>query len=244
MIGSTIFRTAVTSDSMAWAREHLDTAPHGSVFLVDHFLAAHGRQGRVWQVMDGQLMVTILLKPTVFVVDMLSTLNMALSLGVLDQFLTYGARLKWPNDILLQGKKMGGMLIEVVWDRGKPQAIIVGIGLNINTYFKQDDPLIHHAIGLAMVVGSQQNMATIQQDLFKHLNHWYNCWVRGDNDLLIAQWRQAQSLMGQKIMTHTKNGEVVVGEVRDFCSDGSLLLDVQGEMRMIHHYVIEGYQEL
>lgn len=229
---------------MAWAREYIAIAPHGSVFLADTFLAARGRQERTWQVMDGQVMITLLLKPTMLTEVTMPTLSMALSLGVLEPLESHGVCLKWPNDFLLNGKKLGGMLVEVVWDGIQPTAVIVGIGLNINTLFNAEHILFDRATSIAMNVGHSVDITSMQQDIFAGLNSWYDRWVNGNHERIIENWKIAQGLYGQTIKTHTKSGQIIIGIVHAFNADGSLSLDVQGVRTVVHHYAVEDYQAL
>ena len=124
VIGSKLYRTKVCADSMLWAKEHLADAPDGAVFLADELSKARGRSGRIWVCAPGQLAVTILLKPANFKTIShdnlgvrLNQLNMALSLGILAPLKEYGLGLKWPNDFISEAnnKKVGGMLMSVIW---------------------------------------------------------------------------------------------------------------------------------
>lgn len=239
MIGNTIYRTQTTANSMAWAREHLHDAPHGSVFLVDKFLQAHGRQGRLWQILPGQLLITILLKPSILPLDKLVYLNMALSLGILEPFKAYGAQLKWPNDIVLQGKKLGGMIVEVVWHEQQPRGVILGFALNINTYFTPSHELFDKAISLSMLTSNVHDEEGIQNVLFSSINRWYATWESALYDKIFNAWKQEQMLVNTYITTHYKNGDVAQGIVRDFLPDGSLVLEIQGEEHSIQHYLVD-----
>ncbi len=239
MIGSKIYRTATSTNSMAWAREHLHDAPHGSVFLVDQFLHVHGRQNRVWQISSGQLIITLILKPEKLLLETLPTLNMALSLGILEPFLAHGSRLKWPNDFVIQGKKIGGMLIEVAWHEQQPMGIILGFALNINNIFTPDNALFSQATSLSMITGQSHDLSALQETLFKTLNHWYSRWTTGSYQEIFQFWRHQQSLIGTMITTHQKNSAIISGLVKDVLPDGSLVLDVNGEQRAIQHYTID-----
>ena len=118
IVGNKIYQKVWCSDSMLWAKQHLDTAPDGAVFIADILGHARGRQGRTWQFVPGQLPITILLKPNfknLCKADLefrLNQLTMALALGILDPLKFYGVALKWPNDFVLNHKKVGTQKIE------------------------------------------------------------------------------------------------------------------------------------
>ena len=130
IIGSKLYRTLQCADSMAWAKQNMATAPDGAVFLADKLTQAKGRGDRVWKIYDGQLNVTILLKPKILhglssedLPIRINQLNMAVSLGIYDAIchpeLDSGSKfcsvsekfkegngccvgIKWPNDFVIQ----------------------------------------------------------------------------------------------------------------------------------------------
>ena len=144
IIGSKIYNFEESENSMELAKRNSKTAPDGSIFLVKNLKAAHGRQARIWEVYPGQLSMTILLKPQILEkIDFkdlplsLNQLNMAVSLGTLKTLYEYDVKLKWPNDFILNDKKVGGMLIELSWIGSNLQAIIVGLSINVNNIFEK-----------------------------------------------------------------------------------------------------------
>ena len=246
-IGSALYRTPSTNDSMAWARSLMHEAPDGSVFLADTYTHARGRQGRSWEVLPGQLMVTLLLKPALLKVihndDMsirLSQLSMALSLGIAQPFKACGATLKWPNDFMLGDKKMGGMLMQLAWEHEKPQGIVVGFGLNINTVFPPDHPLADRAISLAMHTEKPADMRGLYRDILNGLNQWYSLWQQLDFTQIYKSWRQEQGALGKLITVHHKDGSVISGTAQQVMPNGDLLLkDQHGKQLVIAFYQVE-----
>ena len=117
---------------MQWAKQHLNEAPDGAVFLTEKLTHARGRQGRTWELMDGQLCVTLILKPknlhTIKPEQLslrLNQLNMAITHGIQEPLQTIGVGLKWPNDFMARNKKVGGIIMELVWHNEKIQGIIL-----------------------------------------------------------------------------------------------------------------------
>ena len=121
-------------------------APEGAVFIADAQTAGRGRFGRSWYASPGDnLLISILLHPTH---AMHSKLSIAASLATLDAIAaTTGllARLKWPNDVLIDYKKVAGVLVEGVFEGEALQAGIVGVGLNVNMRFDDVPPLPYPA---------------------------------------------------------------------------------------------------
>ena len=177
-LGGNIVRTDVCDDSMAWAREHVHSAPHGTLFVAEKLTKAKGQYDRVWELRDGQLTLTLLLKPTKS--DHLENLNMAIALGIAGA-LDGDIRLKKPNDFIAAGKKLGGMLIEVVWSGKQLDGIILGVGLNINNTFAVDDPLGGIATSLREVTGETYDLAVQQDEILASVDYFYHRWQSGDN---------------------------------------------------------------
>lgn len=237
MIGSKLYRMKECNDSLAWAREHIQDAPDGSVFLADTLTFAHGRQGREWIVCDGQLLVTILLKPVFFSTcnsdDLpvrLNQLNMAISVGIARSLEPYGVGIKWPNDFVVHDKKVGGVISLVVWRNNRPTAIIVGFGINVNTQFNTNDSLYAIATSLAMVVGHDVDRRSLYQDLLKNIDHEYTQWNNGQFELLYRAWRSRQVYLGRLLHIHKKDGASITGIAKQVLPNGDLMLHVEGDL--------------
>lgn len=110
--------------TMNWAKSRAKNgAPEGSVVIADIQTGGRGRRGNVWQSPLGNLHMTFIVKPNE---EQMRALPFLCALAVYEAVLDEGVRLKWPNDILWQGRKMGGILIEK-----EGNAALCGIGLNV-----------------------------------------------------------------------------------------------------------------
>ena len=207
--------------SMDWAKENCHDVPDGTVFLADNYHIARGRQGRTWNLYPGQLIATLVLKPEG---DALDHLNMALTIGVAQALASYGVRIKWPNDFIVLGRKVGGILAEAVWQDGKVSSLVVGIAINGNNEFAPHDPLHDSAISLKAVEQDDVNLTELRSQLFSSLDNWYRRWRAGAMDTIFATWKGLLYGMGRKISVHRRNGTLVCGMMCDVDSDGSLLI--------------------
>ena len=248
MIGGKVYRVATCDDSMGWVKGHLDDAPDGSLFLVDKLTHARGRDGRVWKVYEGQLPLTILLKPETFGDDIslsLNQLNMALTVGFLKPLLNFGIRLKWPNDFIYSdgkysdGKKVGGMLLELVWRGTKPAGLIVGLGLNVNNVFDIADPLSATATSLVTLAQKPLGINRLLEELLGSASSYYQRWKEGDGSIY-TEWLKYQHYLGKRISVHYKGGEMVEGVVEDILFNGDLQFRKEsGNLETISFYVVE-----
>lgn len=108
----------------------LEGAPHGTAVLARRQLAGRGRDGRAFASPGGGMYLSVVLRPRA-PPSAWGLLPIAAGLGVLDALARWGfdARLKWPNDVLLDGRKVGGILVESRW--GEAPFAVVGVGLNL-----------------------------------------------------------------------------------------------------------------
>jgi BirA family transcriptional regulator, biotin operon repressor / biotin---[acetyl-CoA-carboxylase] ligase len=247
VIGKKVYRQHTVINSMAWAQEHSNDAPDGSVFLADVLTGAKGRHNRTWHIHPGQLIVTFVLKPaaTFFTTPednaiRLNQLSMALSLGIVGPLKAYGATLKWPNDFVIGQKKIGGMLMQVVWQSTTPHSIIVGFALNVNNTFANNDPLAVRATSLCSITGAELDRRTLYKDILSHLNRWYLEWKHHNFAEIYRQWRSEQSYLGQHLSLHQWDGLLINGRAQQVFPNGDLaLLNEDGKQKIISFYQIE-----
>lgn len=108
----------------------------GSLIITDHQTAGRGQRGNSWEAAQGEnLTFSLILKPDFLQAQNQFQLNQAFSLGIVDYVkdrLQYEVKVKWPNDVLVNGKKVCGILFENQVSGNELRLAIVGIGLNIN----------------------------------------------------------------------------------------------------------------
>lgn len=144
-------------------------ATHGMAFFSSNQVAGRGQRGKTWSSTPGaSVALSILIRPDFLTVLQQFQLNMALALGVWDA-LAYHAgqkklRIKWPNDLYWENKKLGGILIEsIVSSSGQWAWAIAGIGLNINQH--DFDPSLPNPISLFQIIGREQDPQTVARSL-------------------------------------------------------------------------------
>ncbi len=240
IIGSKLYRIQTTNDSMAWARSLIHEAPDGALFLADTYTHARGRQGREWHIMPGQLLVTMVLKPPLLKVmhpddfDVrLSQLNMAIAVGIISPLKIYGASLKWPNDIVAGKQKIGGILMQAVWEHEVPTGLIVGFALNVNNTFPPEHELHGTATSICVLAGKQLEMRTLFKEIITSLDAWYAAWQQLAFGSIYKAWRQEQLYLGKQITVHQKNGSVCTGIAHQVMPNGDYLLTIEGEKKQI-----------
>lgn len=239
VIGSKLYRTKQCADSMQWARENIETAPDGAVFLADELTQARGRQGRTWSIYPGQLSVTIVLKPPLLVTlhkdelqIRLNQLNMAISLGICGPLADYGVKLKWPNDFFINDKKCGGMLMQGMWSEGALQGIIVGFSLNVNNVFAPDDELAALATSIAQERG-EISIRDLYKAILVSLDGYYTLWNQTAWATLYQHWRALQTFMGKKVTVHRHDGSILEGVMQQVLPNGDMLMLAGGKLEVL-----------
>lgn len=141
--------------AMAWAREG---APDGSLVLADAQTAGRGRSNRHWVTSPGTGLAMSLVfrltseeKPFVSRFTALSALSLVKAL----EPYSLEAEVKWPNDILLCGKKVGGVLVEADWLGDEPVGLVVGMGVNVSAGSVPITPLRYQAVSIEDALGRQ-----------------------------------------------------------------------------------------
>ena len=247
IIGSKLYRMATCHDSMEWAKEHLATAPDGSVFLADKLTRAKGRGKRVWTFYEGQLAITLLLKPRVLsgfssedLPIRINQLNMAISLGIYDLLKEYGVGIKWPNDFIFQHKKVAGILFHLVWENGLPVGLICGFAINVNNLFEESDELFEIATSLNKITGHKIEMRPFYKNLLLAIDTYYKKWLSGNFDEIYKLWRNAQIYMGKPISINQKDGLVCSGRMMQVLPNGDMLLiDNLGKQKIVSFYMVD-----
>lgn len=207
-------------------------APEGTVVLADFQLAGRGRLGRTWMAPPGtSLLASVLFRPDLHP-ERIHRLVMVVALAMVDACRAAAGveiDIKWPNDLLLSGRKVGGILSESAVQGSRAAWVIVGIGVNVNQTFGEEHPLAHLAISLREATGREVDRAVLFGKFLVHLNHWHQ---HLPEDSLHIAWRNRCTTIGQIIELALPHG-TVRGEAVDIDGDGALWVRTAEGMRRI-----------
>jgi BirA family transcriptional regulator, biotin operon repressor / biotin---[acetyl-CoA-carboxylase] ligase len=204
--------------------------PEGAVLVTNHQTAGRGQRGNRWETEPGQnLTFSILLKPRFLEAKDQFQLNMALSLGVaaaLQAGLSKPIRLKWPNDILVDDKKIGGILIENQVKGVVLSSSIIGIGINVN----QSGFPYPRASSLSNFSGHGWDLNETFQNLLTAIEHEY-VELRDQRSPALKQ-RYLTWLYKFNEPHRFKTGEEdFTGAIREVDEDGRLCVEHGGSIR-------------
>ncbi|AEP02159.1 MAG: biotin--[acetyl-CoA-carboxylase] ligase [Weizmannia coagulans] len=146
--------------------------------------------------------------------------------------------IKWPNDLLIGGKKCAGILTELEADTDRIQAVITGIGINVNeTDFP--DPLKSIATSLSLASGKKVKRALLIQRILEKLEKYEEIYLQNGFAPLKILWESYANVAGKKITAHTLKGDIS-GRAVGITDDGVLQLEGEdGQMHAIYSADIE-----
>ena len=199
-------------------------APHGTVVLAEKQTAGRGRFDRRWESPFGLgLCFNVLLKPSLPPAQA-ARLNLAAAVGLCRGLQAMGleAGIKWPNDLIISGKKVCGMLSELKIAEGKIQWISLGIGLNV-LQAEEDFPpeLRDKAASLQMLTDKEITREGVLCAVLKGLEE--SCLLaETDFERLLTQYRGLSVTLGREVIC--SGGADVRGIAEDINADGALLV--------------------
>jgi BirA family biotin operon repressor/biotin-[acetyl-CoA-carboxylase] ligase len=214
-IGST------NDEALAWATAG---APDFSLVVADEQTQGRGRLDRKWFTPQGSgLALSLILRPPDSHLPHLSRTVGLAAISIADScsWLGLNPQIKWPNDILLNGKKAAGILIETVWSGDKVDSLVVGMGVNVNkASVPPADMLQFPATSIEDELG--KSMPAREDILLDILSAFLRWREKIDTDELVPTWERLLAFRGEQVQV---TGEVpITGELMGLESDGSLLL--------------------
>ena len=196
-------------------------APEGTVVVTEEQTAARGRLKRTWLTPRGNIALSVILYP---IRDRLHTLTMVASLAVARSIETVtGLRphLKWPNDVLLGGKKVCGILIESSVKPEKVYYAVVGIGLNVNLRPADFPEILPRATSLSRELGQEVSRLDLLRSLLREMEQLYLASSAGDS--VYREWRSRLTTLGKAVRV-TSGETILEGIAESVEADGSLQL--------------------
>ena len=210
-------------------------AASGSVVVCERQTAGRGRRGRSWLSAPGDSLTFSLLWR--FPTGMPPPMGLSLAVGVaaahtLEDMGAAGVSLKWPNDILADGAKLGGILVETVSTGGRHVAVI-GIGLNIRLPRDIAATVDGEAGALASVMPYAPSRNLLLANLLESLAAMLDEFERAGFAGLAAEWQARNAHAGQCVRILAEGAAPLEGRCAGVDDDGALLLDTAAGMRRI-----------
>ena len=216
-----IYYPSLTSTMDVAKQQVQQGAAEGTVIIAGKQIAGRGRMKRAWLSPKGSLALTVVLYPSI---AYLSSLIMLASLAVahsIEAVTGLKSQIKWPNDVLIDGKKVCGILTESKSRGNIIDYAIIGIGLNVNLGLSNFPEISPTATSLSEELGRDVPLLDITQQLLMEIERLYLTLLAGES--IYEEWRDNLVTLGREIQV--RSGETVYeGIAESVARDGSLLL--------------------
>ncbi|MCE2396703.1 biotin--[acetyl-CoA-carboxylase] ligase [Candidatus Poribacteria bacterium] len=213
----------------------VDGAEEGTLILAESQTQGRGRHGRKWLAPPGSSILGSIILRHRLRADQVGLPNLigAVAIATATNELTnLSARIKWPNDVLIQGKKVSGVLTELEYDRHRQPFFVMGFGVNVNmTSADLPEELRASATSLRIESGRKISRVVLLQTILHRLEENYLRLKRSDTEPIIATGNRLLHFSGDWAQINTADG-IFCGETEAIDQDGGLLLkDMNGNRR-------------
>ena len=206
----------------------------GCVIVAGKQEKGRGRKNRIWSSPEGGLWFSIILYPKIPPQNAM-IITMVASISIFETFIKrINSKLvviKWPNDILLRGKKICGILTEFDAEIDRISYIVIGIGINVNNEFKNE--LGDIATSLKIETGMKCSIVELLADILNNFDKNYNFIKVGELNYIRNTWLKYANIIGKNIKIKDEITSLH-GKVINVDNDGSLLIKTkEGEKRIV-----------
>lgn len=227
-----IFDLTVTSTNDLGKKLVRDKVTEGTVITAAEQTEGRGRKQRRWSSPEGGLWFSVILYPDLppergMLVTMICSISIAEAVKEITGMDTI---IKWPNDLLLNGKKLCGVLTEMEAEMDRINSCVIGIGINVNNTIEEE--LSEKATSLKAVKGESVSRVELLRAILRKLDAHYSILRAGEHDLIREMWKKMSNIEDQEVRV-IKEKETFNGIVKDIDHSGCLILDVDGQRKRI-----------
>jgi BirA family biotin operon repressor/biotin-[acetyl-CoA-carboxylase] ligase len=214
IIGKKIYYLDQIDSTNEYAKTLIDEVPEGTVILADQQTNGKGRSGKTWYSPVGGIWMSAILRPT-----KPSLIPIMAGVAICETFYLHNilTGIKWPNDILLNNKKIAGILTELV-----DSTVILGIGINLNIR-KFPSELEETASSIFLETKKNFDKKMIYEMLCKQLDEYYFDLKNDQIKDLLMKWRHYTVMLGRNVIIEQVDKKVT-GRVLDINNDGALVI--------------------
>ncbi|SDN36593.1 biotin--[acetyl-CoA-carboxylase] ligase [Alkalicoccus daliensis] len=235
-----IFSSSLPSTQTKALRLATDGAEEGTVVIADQQTGGRGRLGRAWSTARGTgLAMSLLLKPDIPIHQAPQiTLVAAVSIIKVLRKIGFDAKIKWPNDILIDNRKVCGILTEMQADPDRIQTIILGIGLNVN---EQEFPeaIRNSAVSLSLINKEELSRTDIAAGLLNEFETDYQLFLQKSFSAFKSRWEEYSATLNRNVSV-LHNNQMIYGQAVSISNEGVLkIVDESGKEHNIYSGDIE-----
>ncbi|MBD1371591.1 biotin--[acetyl-CoA-carboxylase] ligase [Hazenella sp. IB182357] len=237
----TYLDTTTSTQTVAheWAKEG---APEGAIVIADNQTAGRGRLGRNWfSPKSAGIWFSLILRPQI---DLQAATQLTLLMSVavrqaIQKATGLSPHIKWPNDLLINEKKICGILTELRGEQDQIHYVVVGMGMNVNTpYTMFPSELQNQASSLAIETGHQMDRAPLIATLLAEIEALYDEYLTDGFLPIKLKWEAGAGMLGERITARTAKN-TVSGIATGLSSEGALLIQCDEKTIPIYSAEIE-----
>jgi len=216
-----IYYPELTSTMDVAKREARRGAVEGTVVIASEQTGGRGRIKRAWLSPKGSIALSIILYPGILYLPSLIMLAALAVVHSVEKVAGLKSQVKWPNDVLINGKKVSGVLVESELRGETVDYAIIGIGINANFRVSDFPEISSTATSLSDELGRDVSRLSVIQCLLVEIERLYLTLQTGGS--IYEEWRDSLVTLGRRV--HVKSGETIYdGIAESVARDGSLLL--------------------
>ncbi len=230
-----VFLPSVTSTMDKAGEISDDPSRNGTLIIADQQTHGRGRKGRHWVSPPGKnVYASVVYYPRHMSIGSAIMLIFATAVAIVKAVAELGVEglgIKWPNDVMLNGKKIAGVLVETRSEAHLISSAVVGFGINVNME-ELPESLRNVATSLKIETGKHYDRAELLASVLLYLETLIEELERGNSDLILSMWKLYDTVIGRRIEVRS-DGEVVSGVAVDVDDDGFLIVNGKGFSRRI-----------
>jgi BirA family biotin operon repressor/biotin-[acetyl-CoA-carboxylase] ligase len=237
IIGREIFFYDTVGSTNTVASEQSEKTSEGVVVLADSQERGRGRLGRSWISPAGvNIHMRVILRPKMEIrhATLITIMAAVACAAALRKTTGLDVSIKWPNDLTVSGRKLGGILTDLKTEKGAIVAAIVGIGINVNSDTDAFPGEVNKiATSVKKETGNLASREKVIIAILLEMDKWYTILQGVHSNMLLSEWKRLTSTLGKKVAV-TLGEETLNGVAEDIDDEGRLLLKLpSGEIKRI-----------
>jgi BirA family transcriptional regulator, biotin operon repressor / biotin---[acetyl-CoA-carboxylase] ligase len=213
---------STNEEALAWSSQG---APDFSLVIADEQTKGRGRMNRKWFTPpQSALAMSLILRPTDSEREHPARTTGLLALSLTNSLHKLGLnpQIKWPNDVLLASRKVAGILVETTWMGEEPDAMILGMGVNVlSSSIPPTDGLLFPATSVETELGHPVGRIELLRDILINVIGWR---PKLGTDAFLNAWEERLAFRGQQVQVGGGSGKSFLGRLTGLNPDGSLIL--------------------
>lgn len=204
--------------------------PSGTVVIADRQTSGKGRMGRRWiSVGEKNLYISFAVKPNIIpkYATLITLTSVVACTTALRRHTEIPILIKWPNDMLIGGKKIGGILTEMKIEGEIIKSTVVGVGLNVNMDEKEmPEEIKEIATSLKIYKGEEFSRLILASEIIKEFDKWYQLLCNKKIKTIIDRWMEFSDTLGKQVKITLSDREIIASaEAID--EEGRLIVKLQ-----------------